>query len=320
MSQSFDRISHFLNNQMRMSHIYQPVMLMHLLKNEGQADLSDIAKAILVMDPTQVEYYEHVTRRMPGRVLTNNRGLTERDGRTYTLIGFSELSDSEIEELIEVCMHEVEGFLQARTASPWRHRRRSHSYVSGSKRYIILRDAGFRCQLCGVSADHRALEVNHIVPTKFMGSDEVSNLQALCYSCNASKGASDDTDLRDVVERYDDREKGCVLCDPDIDSVLLQNELSFSVTDPFRDTDGHVLIVPKRHALDYFDLYQPELNAIHQAATIIRSRLLENDQSITGFSLGFDSEHDAGQTTRHCHLHLSPRRSHDAGDDLRGRL
>ena len=91
MSEKFNQISDFLLHKMRMTHIYQPVMLIQLLSGGGRATVSDIAKAILVRDPSQVEYYEAITKRYPGKVLTHNRRLTVRDGDRYFLNGFDEL-------------------------------------------------------------------------------------------------------------------------------------------------------------------------------------------------------------------------------------
>jgi murein tripeptide amidase MpaA len=47
----------FIQNRMRMSHIYQPVMIKALLANDGQATTEEIAKALLAYDQSQVEYY-----------------------------------------------------------------------------------------------------------------------------------------------------------------------------------------------------------------------------------------------------------------------
>ena len=74
MSDSFDQLSDFIRNQMRMSHIYQPVMLIELLRREGSASSSQIAKALLSRDGSQVEYYKHITKNMVGKVLTKSRG------------------------------------------------------------------------------------------------------------------------------------------------------------------------------------------------------------------------------------------------------
>lgn len=312
MSEVFDLLSDFICNQMKMSHIYQPAMLIRLLQSNGQATVSDIAKAILIRDPTQIEYYESTTKRQPGRVLTRNHGITERVHDTYFLKGFNELSNAEVTKLIEICQDQLDHFLETRAIDPWKHRRIPSAYIPGSKKYEVLKRAKGRCQLCGISAKLRALEVDHIVPRKFMGSDDISNLQALCYSCNAAKGASDDADLRDVAQAYSDREAGCAYCDPPIGTLVSQNELSYSIQDPNPITPGHMLIVPKRHVEDYFDLYQPELNAIQQNLDVRRKSLQETDKSVTGFNVGFDSGSDAGQTAIHCYLHMVPRRSGDS--------
>lgn len=45
---------------------------------------------------------------------------------------------------------------------------------------------GWECVSCG---SHRNLTVDHIVPVARGGSDDLTNLQTLCGSCNSSKGA-----------------------------------------------------------------------------------------------------------------------------------
>ena len=145
MSEKFNQISDFLLHKMRMTHIYQPVMLIKLLSGGGRATVSDIAKAILVRDPSQVEYYEAITKRCPGKVLTHNRRLTVRDGDRYFLNGFDELSSSEVSRLIEICAERLNHFLKTRVADPWEHRRKSSGYIPGSTKYEVLKRARFRC-------------------------------------------------------------------------------------------------------------------------------------------------------------------------------
>jgi 5-methylcytosine-specific restriction endonuclease McrA len=60
-------------------------------------------------------------------------------------------------------------------------------HISGTLKYEVLKRAQFHCELGGVSADIQALEVDHIIPRKHGGTDDLENLQALCYSCNAMK-------------------------------------------------------------------------------------------------------------------------------------
>jgi len=54
---TFSDLKDFLINRMRMSHIYQPVMLMSLLKNGGVASVESLAKDLLINDQSQIGYY-----------------------------------------------------------------------------------------------------------------------------------------------------------------------------------------------------------------------------------------------------------------------
>jgi hypothetical protein len=66
---TFERLRQFISTEMRMSQVYQPVMLMELLKNKGSASASQIAQAILNKDPTQIEYFTEIVRNVVGDVI-----------------------------------------------------------------------------------------------------------------------------------------------------------------------------------------------------------------------------------------------------------
>ena len=308
---NFEKLKDFITKQMRMSQIYQPVMLIELLQNGGMASRDQIAKAILNHDSSQIEYYEHITLTMVGKVLTNNRGITKRNNRDYYLKGFDNLSSTEVQDLIDLCSQKIESFKEARGEKIWSHRRKSSGYISGTLRYDVLKNAKFRCELCGITAEQKALEVDHIVPRKHGGSDDKTNLQALCYSCNAMKRDRDDTDFRNVKDSYASRQDGCIFCELSEDRILEENELAIAIRDAFPVTALHTLVIPKRHVADYFELYQPERNAMQQLLESQRFKLLEADQSITGFNVGNNVGESAGQTVMHCHTHLIPRRAGD---------
>lgn len=147
-SPPFQQLSRFIERDMRMSHIYQPVMLRELLRHKGKASVSEIAKALLNEDRSQLEYYEQITKNMVGRVLTGNRGITERDGQGYRLSGSEQLSSAERAELIALCDAKIQQYLSKRE-DPWSHRRKSAGYVPGTLRYEVLKRAHYRCELCG---------------------------------------------------------------------------------------------------------------------------------------------------------------------------
>jgi ATP adenylyltransferase len=181
---AFTRLRDFVTTAMQMSHVYQPVMLRTLIDKGGKASISEVAQALLAEDRA-IDYYREITKRMPGAVL-RRRGVIDYQDGAYSIPGFREMTEVERHEIIALCYAKVDDFLERRT-DPWSHRRKSAGYVSGTLRYEVLKRAVFRYELCGASAEDRALEVDHIVPRNFGGSDDLSNLQALCYSCNAMK-------------------------------------------------------------------------------------------------------------------------------------
>lgn len=191
------------------------------------------------------------------------------------------------------------------------HRRKSSGYISGTIKYEVLKRAKFRCELCGISAEKKALEVDHILPRNHGGSDEISNFQSLCYSCNAMKRDRDDTDFREVRDSYDHREKGCLFCEIPDDRIIDENELAYVIRDGFAVTELHTLVIPKRHVSSYFDLGQAEINAINQLLLKSKNEISEIDPTITGFNIGINSGESAGQTIFHSHVHLIPRRDGD---------
>jgi diadenosine tetraphosphate (Ap4A) HIT family hydrolase len=311
MSHGFQRLREFVTEQMRMSHVYQPVMLRRLLLGGGVATKTQIAADILSHDPTQVEYYERVVVNMVGRVLTSKNDLVVRDGQNYELPLAMSLSMDQTAELISLCEDKISEYQERQGQRMWEHRRHQGRIISGTVRYEVLKRAKYRCELCGVSADVKALEVDHILPRSHGGKDDISNLQALCYSCNASKRDRDATDFRGIAASYSDREEGCLFCQLTPDRVIEENALAVAIRDGFPVTNSHTLILPKRHIPDYFDLRQPELNAVNQLIRSQRLQIMRRDQSVTAFNIGANCGSDAGQTIPHCHIHLIPRRQGD---------
>lgn len=99
--------------------------------------------------------------------------------------------------------------------------------------------------------------------------------------------------------------------------VVAENQLCFAIRDLYPVTNLHTLVVPKRHVSDYFDLYQPERNAIHALLDEQRSAIRQSDADVAGFNIGVNAGEAAGQTIFHCHIHLIPRRTGDIDKPLR---
>jgi len=312
---TFDQLYKFIAEDMQMSHVYQPVMLIELLhSNFGTATVETIAKAILDHDPTQIDYYSEVVTKMPGVVLTKNRGIAEKHGRSYTLKDFGGLTVDERQTLILLCEQRIREYEDKRAGAHWDHRRKTREPVSGTVRYEVLSRAKFRCELCGIMDTDKALEVDHIVPKNLGGADDISNYQALCYTCNAQKRDRDSTDFRGLNESYEHREKDCLFCSLQMDDrsrIISENTLAYAIRDGFPVTEGHTLFIPKRHVQDYFDLTQAEINAVNALMREQKTHLQKSDASIEGFNIGMNCGEVAGQTVFHCHVHLIPRRRGD---------
>ncbi len=96
-----------------MSHIYQPVMLIELLRSGGRCSTRQIAKAILARDESQLEYYDSITNNMVGRILRKH-GIVEKQGNSYSLTDYDSLSSSQRTELADLCGEKLEGYVRRR--------------------------------------------------------------------------------------------------------------------------------------------------------------------------------------------------------------
>lgn len=106
-------------------------------------------------------------------------------------------------------------------------------------------------------------------------------------------------------------ENTCLFCNISKERVIAENEHAYAIRDGFPVTEGHSLIIPKRHVEDYFGLTEVELLACDSLLKIIKKEIFESDSSIEGFNIGMNSGLVAGQTIFHCHIHLIPRRAGD---------
>jgi ATP adenylyltransferase len=110
----------------------------------------------------------------------------------------------------------------------------------------------------------------------------------------------------------------CIFCELGAGRIIAENELCLAIRDGYPVTDNHTLVIPKRHVADYFDLYQPERNAIDHMLQEQRTAILASDSTVTGFNVGINAGKSAGQTVFHVHVHLIPRRDGDVVDPKGG--
>lgn len=115
-------------------------------------------------------------------------------------------------------------------------------------------------------------------------------------------------------------EPGCLFCELPADKfeVLDENELCMTLQDNYPVSEGHCLIIPRRHVCDYFAMNPAELDAANRLMHRARNRLQADDSAITGFNIGTNAGKSAGQSVFHAHIHFIPRRDGDQQDPQGG--
>ncbi|NYT77167.1 HIT family protein [Alcaligenaceae bacterium] len=97
----------------------------------------------------------------------------------------------------------------------------------------------------------------------------------------------------------------CPFCTPG-HSVLFHNSLVYARRDLNPVTPGHLLLVPLRHVVNYFDTTDQERIALLQLLSEAKVWLVEN-YAPDGYNIGINVGEVAGQTIAHVHMHLIPR-------------
>ena len=140
-----------------MSHVYQPVMIKHLLENSGRAKAEEIAIDLVQNDLSQVEYYTERVNSMVGKVLRKNQ-IVVKVKNEYELIGYRDLKEKDKDELIELCQRKIEEYKQKRGMLIWDHRRKNRSPIDGSIRYQVLNRANNVCELCATEINSTGMK------------------------------------------------------------------------------------------------------------------------------------------------------------------
>ena len=112
---------------------------------------------------------------------------------------------------------------------------------------------------------------------------------------------------------------GCIFCSEDIRSrIIATNGSVFAIEDKYPVSLGHHLIIPYRHAENYFSLTSQERQHAEELLRMLKNKIQSEDKSVTGFNIGMNCGESAGQTVMHAHMHLIPRREGDVGDPKGG--
>jgi diadenosine tetraphosphate (Ap4A) HIT family hydrolase len=107
----------------------------------------------------------------------------------------------------------------------------------------------------------------------------------------------------------------CELCEPG--HLLIENALAYVRHDSNSLSRGHVLVVPKRHVADFFDMTPEEHGAV---SALLRQAqaLIQAEHAPDGYNIGVNVGKAAGQARMHVHMHLIPRYTGDVPDPRGG--
>jgi diadenosine tetraphosphate (Ap4A) HIT family hydrolase len=92
--------------------------------------------------------------------------------------------------------------------------------------------------------------------------------------------------------------------------IITENELFFSFFDKYPLNQGHILVVPKRHFSNFFDMTPQEWSMARDMIFEIKE-ILDIRFSPTGYNIGVNVGADAGQSIFHTHIHIIPRYNGD---------
>lgn len=103
----------------------------------------------------------------------------------------------------------------------------------------------------------------------------------------------------------------CPFCNIDKKNILAEHGSVFAVEDTTPVSRHHMLIIPRRHCRDYFEMNREELCDTRELIEALKTEILSTDSTVMGFNIGVNCGKVAGQTIFHTHIHLIPRRLND---------
>jgi diadenosine tetraphosphate (Ap4A) HIT family hydrolase len=99
----------------------------------------------------------------------------------------------------------------------------------------------------------------------------------------------------------------CIFCNPHRQlNLLTESATAYAMFDGYPLSRGHILIVPKRHVSNYFELPAKEQSACWLMANKVQDILTKEFQP-DGFNIGMNINKAAGQAMNHATIHIIPR-------------
>ncbi len=109
----------------------------------------------------------------------------------------------------------------------------------------------------------------------------------------------------------------CPFCNLPHERIQLSNLMGLVIRDGFPISEGHTLIIPRRHVGSLFDLSHGERDALFNLVEEAKRRL-DKELKPDAFNIAINDGQAAGQTIPHLHIHLIPRYQGDCADPRGG--
>jgi histidine triad (HIT) family protein len=93
-------------------------------------------------------------------------------------------------------------------------------------------------------------------------------------------------------------------------SKVYEDEHTLAFLDIHPVNAGHTLVIPKKHALNIFDIAPEEWGFVQETVRRVADAL-EKGVSADGVNLMMNNREHAGQVVDHAHVHLIPRFKND---------
>jgi diadenosine tetraphosphate (Ap4A) HIT family hydrolase len=108
----------------------------------------------------------------------------------------------------------------------------------------------------------------------------------------------------------------CPFCTLPRERLVFESELAFVIRDGYPVSQGHTLVIPRRHVASFFETTPEEQSSLLKLLNLARIEIAQQFKP-AGFNIGINDGAAAGQTIAHMHIHLIPRYAGDR-DDPRG--
>lgn len=109
-----------------------------------------------------------------------------------------------------------------------------------------------------------------------------------------------------------EKQKGCIFCRKPLEKkdrenlILYHGKYTFIMMNKFPYNNGHLMIVPKRHCIDFEKLNNHELKELFQLLKA-STRTLKTALHPHGFNIGINIGKIGGAGEDHIHFHIVPR-------------